>query len=318
MTFSNTNLEKLIQMATIEQMYSMLQKLKENVDNLNESNFEEKKKTTNLNVSAELVTEIKNVQVEIQNITDNLQKYNDNILKLNTKILELEKELYEIKSNTNNNSKFLCQQIRGQQSLTSYPGFSNGPQKEKYKEEPNIKLKIEEKALNNTNIDTQSLCVLEKKLRETCISEEDADDEDDEDDEDKEDEDKEDDEDDDKEDDEDDDKDAEEKDEEEKQVEKDETDEEESEDEVGTDEEEKEDLEKEIQNVKQVVEKEIQNVKQVEVVEEEEEEVFEIEIDDITYFVTDEENGILYESTSDGDIGKKVGIIKNGEPIFVK
>jgi predicted GIY-YIG superfamily endonuclease len=47
-----------------------------------------------------------------------------------------------------------------------------------------------------------------------------------------------------------------------------------------------------------------------------EEEVFEIEIDDVTYFATDEENGILYEATSDGDIGKKVGIIKNGEPIF--
>jgi hypothetical protein len=47
-----------------------------------------------------------------------------------------------------------------------------------------------------------------------------------------------------------------------------------------------------------------------------EEEVFEIEIDDITYFATDEENGILYEMTKDGDIGKKVGIIKDGEPIF--
>ena len=140
MTFSNTNLEKLIQMATIEQMYSMLQKLKENVDNLNENSFEEKKKATNVNVGLEVVTEIKNLQFDIQNITDNLQKYNDNILKLNTKIQELEKELYEIKSNTNNNSKFLCQQIRGQQSLTSYPGFSNGTQKE----EPNIKLKIEE------------------------------------------------------------------------------------------------------------------------------------------------------------------------------
>ena len=44
MTFSNTNLEKLIQMASIEQMYSILQKLKENVDNFNESNFEEKKR----------------------------------------------------------------------------------------------------------------------------------------------------------------------------------------------------------------------------------------------------------------------------------
>ena len=43
MTLTNTNLEKLIQMATIEQMYSMLQKLKENLDNFNECNFEEKK-----------------------------------------------------------------------------------------------------------------------------------------------------------------------------------------------------------------------------------------------------------------------------------
>ena len=51
MTFSNTNLEKLIQMAAIEQMYTMLQKLKENVDNFNEYNFEEKKKSKNVNVN---------------------------------------------------------------------------------------------------------------------------------------------------------------------------------------------------------------------------------------------------------------------------
>ena len=44
--------------------------------------------------------------------------------------------------------------------------------------------------------------------------------------------------------------------------------------------------------------------------------MFEIEIDDVTYFATDEENGILYEVTKDGDVGKKVGIIKDGEPIF--
>jgi hypothetical protein len=50
--------------------------------------------------------------------------------------------------------------------------------------------------------------------------------------------------------------------------------------------------------------------------EEEEEEVFEIEIDDVTYFATDEENGILYAVTDDGDIGEKVGILKDGEPIF--
>ena len=50
--------------------------------------------------------------------------------------------------------------------------------------------------------------------------------------------------------------------------------------------------------------------------EQSEEEVFEIEIDDITYFATDEENGILYEVDKDGEVGKKVGIIKDGEPIF--
>ena len=50
--------------------------------------------------------------------------------------------------------------------------------------------------------------------------------------------------------------------------------------------------------------------------EEEEEEVFEIEIDDITYYATNEENGTLYEVLDDDEIGKQVGIIKNGEPIF--
>jgi hypothetical protein len=50
--------------------------------------------------------------------------------------------------------------------------------------------------------------------------------------------------------------------------------------------------------------------------EEEEEDVFEIEIDDITYYATGEEDGILYEKLEDDDIGKQIGIIKNGEPIF--
>jgi hypothetical protein len=50
--------------------------------------------------------------------------------------------------------------------------------------------------------------------------------------------------------------------------------------------------------------------------EEEDEEVFEIEIDDITYYATSEENGILYAVEDDGEVGKQVGIIKDGEPIF--
>ena len=50
--------------------------------------------------------------------------------------------------------------------------------------------------------------------------------------------------------------------------------------------------------------------------EEEEEELFEIEIDDITYCTNDEENGFIYELDSEGDVGKKVGYLKEGEPFF--
>ena len=60
----------------------------------------------------------------------------------------------------------------------------------------------------------------------------------------------------------------------------------------------------------------VEEVEEEEEKEEEEEEVFEIEIDDITYYATHEENGILYEVDKDGEVGKKVGIIKDGEPIF--
>jgi hypothetical protein len=50
--------------------------------------------------------------------------------------------------------------------------------------------------------------------------------------------------------------------------------------------------------------------------EEEEEELFEIEIDDITYCTNNEENGFIYELTKDGDVGEKVGYLKEGEPFF--
>jgi hypothetical protein len=87
-------------------------------------------------------------------------------------------------------------------------------------------------------------------------------------------------------------------------------------------EEEDEDVEEEDEVVEEEdedVEEEDEVVEEVKVEEEEEEvdeEVFEIEIDDVTYYATDEENGILYEVTKTGDVGKKVGIIKDGEPIF--
>lgn len=50
--------------------------------------------------------------------------------------------------------------------------------------------------------------------------------------------------------------------------------------------------------------------------EEEEEEVEEIEIDDVTYFTNDDENGFIYEATEDEEVGDKVGYFKDGEPFF--
>jgi hypothetical protein len=49
---------------------------------------------------------------------------------------------------------------------------------------------------------------------------------------------------------------------------------------------------------------------------EDEEDVFEIEIDDTTYFTNDEENGSIYEIDENGDPGKKIGHLKDGEPFF--
>jgi hypothetical protein len=87
-------------------------------------------------------------------------------------------------------------------------------------------------------------------------------------------------------------------------VEDEEVSEEESEEEVRTEDEEEEEKD-------EVKEQE----EEVDEPEDEDEEVFEIEIDDVTYFATDEENGILYE-VDNGEVGRKVGIIKDGEPIF--
>jgi hypothetical protein len=48
----------------------------------------------------------------------------------------------------------------------------------------------------------------------------------------------------------------------------------------------------------------------------EEEELFEIEIDDKTYCTNNEESGFIYELDSDGNVGDKIGYFKESEPIF--
>jgi hypothetical protein len=47
-----------------------------------------------------------------------------------------------------------------------------------------------------------------------------------------------------------------------------------------------------------------------------EEEVFEIEIDGTSYYTTNETSGMIYAKTEDGDIGDEVGYFEDGEPGF--
>ena len=49
----------------------------------------------------------------------------------------------------------------------------------------------------------------------------------------------------------------------------------------------------------------------------EELELFEAELNGVSYFITDETNGDIYENI-DGDIGDIIGHIKNGIPTFTK
>ena len=48
----------------------------------------------------------------------------------------------------------------------------------------------------------------------------------------------------------------------------------------------------------------------------EDEEVFEIEINGVNYFTTNEKSGIIYASDENSDPGDEVGIFQNGTPIF--
>ena len=64
-----------------------------------------------------------------------------------------------------------------------------------------------------------------------------------------------------------------------------------------------------------VAEEEVTSVESVAEAEEDEEYI-EIDIDDITYCTNNEENGFIYQLTEDGDVGDKVGYLKDGEPFF--
>ena len=112
---------------------------------------------------------------------------------------------------------------------------------------------------------------------------------------------------------------AEEQEEEEEAEEQEEEEEAEEEDEEEeSDEEEAEDKEEaeEVSDVETEDEEKQTNVNKESSVEDLEEELFEIEIDDITYCTNNEDNGIIYEMTKDGEVGDEIGRFKEGEPIF--
>ena len=248
---SLNNIEKLIQMATIDHMYEMLKKIKNDININNSSQFDdniffEKEKDFSYTID-------KSGLKDIYDSISTLENKNANLLilleQLNSKIFDLEKEIQNLKNvNVNtveSNTIPICNDTHDNNENLGIPTI-------KLNIEENIKLKIEEKLVN-----LEKNYLLESNLQESL----------------------------------------EELDEEEEEEEENE----EEEEEVKTDDENEEEEEE--------VEEEVKT-------DDEEEEVFEIEIDDVTYFATDEENGILYNVTSDGEVGNKVGIIKNGEPIF--
>ena len=77
--------------------------------------------------------------------------------------------------------------------------------------------------------------------------------------------------------------------------------------------EEEEEEEEEVEEEEIEIEEEVDDEE-----EEEEEELFELEIKGKTYFVTDENNGVIYEALEDDDVGEMLGNLKNGKPIWNK
>jgi len=316
------NIEKLIQMATIEHMYEMLQKLKNDISYNELKNdiscneginniFDESLKKNNSTIfdngfcSNELlvsqINELKDINKQVSSETEILSITIESLVK---KVISLEIEIKELKNQFNNahqNNQINCLEPDSEEK------------------EERIKLKIEEKIIINdtenftnnyeTLVEEEEEEVEEEVVEEEAVEEEVVEEE------------------------------VEEAVEEEAVEEEVEVVEEEVvEEEVVEEETVEEAVEEEA--VEEVVEEEVVEEEEEEESEEEvatdeekeeecleenekeaeeendEEEVFEIEIDDVTYFTTDEDNGILYEVDSDGEVGKKVGIIKNGEPIF--
>ena len=118
---SINNIEKLIQIATIEQMYLMLEKLKANTTTSTSTQLED----ISLCLSNDFVIgkQVNKLKKKINKLNNILNESNKTICKLSIKINELEQELNSIKITNNdndNNNYFENHQIKGQQTLDSY------------------------------------------------------------------------------------------------------------------------------------------------------------------------------------------------------
>jgi hypothetical protein len=329
MSYSNNYLDKLIHLVTVEQLSNILRdtKIKPMDDKMDTTdilsfpivqkiihsyeNELTEQKTCNCKCNEE-----KNVLLHKEIIT-NLNEIKRQIVSLQTQIDTINENKAEVVSISLNE--------KGQTKLTQFSNFTSKEKLIPVKEE-HIVLKIEEKSCKNDDDDDECEEVFVDNTKTNVVHEicEDSDDDEEEvegdDEEEVEGDDEEEVEGDDEEEVEgDDEEEVEGDDEEEVEVEEEEEvegeEENDSESEVGYEEEEEEI----IKEKEEIIKDENENVEKMkdEEIEEEDEEVFEIEIDDVTYFATDEENGILYEADENGEVGKKVGIIKNGEPQFL-
>jgi hypothetical protein len=306
MTFSNTNLEKLIQMATIEQMYNILQNMRKDNNDISHVQFESNSMHNHNNDNVNSLHILSRLNLLDDNIKDIHFKSNEYFVQLNkvadlfeskmsqmaTFIEIIGNKIDKLYEQTTLNKNLI---LEGQRKITDY--FSNN--------EEHIRLQINEvvpvSIMESVSVPVPVPAPVPEAFKQDLLEhvnvvESDSESE----------------------------SEVATEDEEEQGVEEQKVEEEDEEQEEVEEEQEEVDEEEEEEKEEEEVEEEQEEVDEEEEEEkedeeqedEEEEEVFEIEIDDTTYYATSEENGILYEVTKDGEVGKKVGIIKDGEPIF--
>ena len=272
MSHLSQNLERLIQMISIEQLLGLVKQNNTSADILTTPIVQKVVKA--YEDELQTLNSVTNPNSCVKDYSEDIAKIHEQLASINSNLLHLADAIKNIHISTNL-SKSANEAVTNSVANLEAEVVTNEvvvASSSKAEEEEHVRLKIEEKQVTTANDiddsdgDESSVASLEEvEIEEVEIEEESE---------------------------------EEEEEESEKEISDEET---ESETEVADEEEEEEEEEEETEELADV---------------EEEEEVFEIEIDDVTYYATSEENGILYEVDADGEVGKKVGIIKDGEPIF--